>query len=53
MIDPFPDETALQPFMGFNRIPVFLEVAATVAHGVGKLAHDDRPWIVAGGGMFD
>jgi len=38
-----PDVPALQPLVGADSLPVLLEVAGTVPHGVRVLAHDDGP----------
>ena len=40
VVEPFPDKAPLQSLVGFNSIPVFLQIAAAVAHGVGILTHD-------------
>jgi len=38
MINPLPDEAALQPRRVFKRLPVIGQAAVAVAHGMGILA---------------
>ena len=42
LIDPIPDEAALKLPVAFDGIPVVLEIADAIAHGVGVLALDER-----------
>ena len=40
VVGPFPHTAANQALVGVDRVPVFLEVAGAVAHGVGVFAHE-------------
>ena len=40
VIDPFPDESALQPVIFVKGGKVIFQAAVAVAHGMGKFAHD-------------
>jgi hypothetical protein len=42
LVDPIPDESALQAGIRADRAPVVVEAAAGVAHRVDVLAHDQR-----------
>ncbi len=42
LVHPVPDKAALQTRVLFDNIPIFFQVAGTVAHRVGILAHHDR-----------
>src|SRR5665647_1714776 len=42
LIYPVPYETALHIFASTDNVPVFFEVASTVAHGMCIFAHDKR-----------
>mmetsp|Transcript_150899 Transcript_150899/g.484959 ORF Transcript_150899/g.484959 Transcript_150899/m.484959 type:complete len:321 (-) Transcript_150899:1441-2403(-) len=42
LIDPIPDEAALQYTVLVNHVPIFLEAAQGVAHRVRVLHHDER-----------
>ena len=43
LIDPVPDKTALQRIVCFDGVPIVLQVADTVAHGVGVFTQNQRP----------
>ena len=53
MVDPLPDEAALQPRVGAHCLPVLHQIAVGVAHGVRVLAHDDGPVVAVGGHLDD
>ena len=42
LVDPVPNESALQAGQVFKSLPVFLQIAVGVAHGVGVFAADER-----------
>lgn len=42
MIEPFPDEAALDPRLGFEEMKIVRERAVGIAHGMGIFAKDDR-----------
>jgi len=42
LVDPVPHETAAQPPVALDGLPVLLQVAAAVPHGMRILAHDHR-----------
>ena len=46
VVDPFPDEAALQAFVRFEGVPVLLQAAVAVAHGVLVFAGDVRARVV-------
>ncbi len=53
VVEPLPDEPALEPGSRFDRVPVVGEVAVAVAHRVRELAHDQRMALEAGAGVID
>mmetsp|Transcript_30857 Transcript_30857/g.65268 ORF Transcript_30857/g.65268 Transcript_30857/m.65268 type:complete len:202 (+) Transcript_30857:1424-2029(+) len=46
LIDPIPDESALQAFMLFDDFPIVGEAAGRVPHCVCILTHDKRPHFI-------
>src|SRR5258708_14124176 len=42
VVDPLPDEAALQPRMRLDQLLIIGQAPGTVALGVGVLAHDER-----------
>src|SRR5215831_1824858 len=45
LVDPVPDETALQSMRRLDQVPIVLQAAVRVAHRVRVLAH--HQWLVA------
>ena len=43
LVDPIPDRAALQGRVAFYGVPVVLEIAHAIAHGMGILAEDQGP----------
>ncbi len=46
LVNPFPDEPAEEPRMRVDFIPVFLEVANGIAHGVRVFSCQNRPHVI-------
>ena len=41
VVEPLPDEAALEAVVGLEGLEIFVEAAVAVAHGVGELAEDE------------